>query len=376
MEAFMAATKRQPKGSGSTERECRHCGSLFHGKASKEYCSTNCQQAAKQKRYRQAKAGTKQRRYTKKIDRFTGSSFGKWLYGELQRSGTVQVLADNTAETLEELHRLHRLRSRYSGYVKGKPSGAYHFAHIHPVKATSGRIGLIHPANLVIAPALWNQRHGARPPENPEQVGRYIKTSDLRGSVWQVRESDKPARCWKLLEKLLGEEWTCFVATLVITLTQAQALRNKLKKQGYTVPDHYSLDELKQLADSKALSYFTATYDPTDPHIVAKAELERMGHTVGTEYGVYLKWLEALDDTFYGIDGQTTIDQPLIEQVLVGESFSILHGVTPPARTQRQQAAFLSFTAAPTSTTAQPQTHGQSSASIEEEQENEEFDLL
>jgi hypothetical protein len=357
----------------STERECRHCGSLFEGKASKEYCSTNCQQAAKQKRYRQAKTGTRQRRYTKKIDRFTGSSFGKWIYSEIQRAGTVQVLTSNTAETLEELHRLHRLRSRYSGYVRGRPSGEFHLSHIHPVKATKGRIGLIHPKNLTIAPALWNQRHGPRPPENPEQVGRYIKTSDLRGSVWQIRESDKPAKVWRLLEKLLGEEWTCFVATLVITLTQAQALRNKLKKQGYTVPDHYSLDELKQLADSKALSYFTATYEPTDPHLVVKAELERMGHTKGTEYGVYLKWLEALDDVFYGIDGQTTIDQPLIEQVLVGESLCILHGVNPPARNQHQQKAFLAFT----NTHLRPKhTALATGTTVSQVEDEEEFDLL
>jgi hypothetical protein len=166
------------------------------------------------------------------------------------------------------------------------------------------------------------------------------------------------------------------VSTLVITLTQAQALRNKLSKQGYTVPDHYSLDELKQLATSKALDFFSATFDPTDPHIVAKAELERLGHT-GTEYGVYLKWLDQLEDTFYGIDGQQTTDQPLIEQILINESFCILHGVSSKPRTQSQQVAFQQFATAPTSRTVyQPQIYGQSSSNSTEEQEIEDSDLI
>lgn len=340
MGAYMAAKK--PKEANSTElKQCLHCGKEFGGRANKHYCSERCATGARVARHRKKKAGSQIRRYVKKINKFLQTGFALYLLKEIQRAGTVQILEGHTAETLHELHRLKRQCSRFSGYSKGKPTGDYHLSHIWPAKPLQGKIGLLHPANLVIAPKEFNLRHGSKQP-NRHDAGRYLPTAALV-EKHKLRENDTAAQVFKKVERLLGLEWQSFIATITIQQTQEQQLRQKLKKLDIPAPAHLSLDELRQLADNRQVTYFSNDLTSTDTVTVALSELDRFGHSSG-EFAVYLRWLRRIWDAEWSLDDREEIkDREQVESCILNDVWAILHGVSLPKRSLRQQAALRAF---------------------------------
>lgn len=340
MGAHMAA--KRPKESNSTElKQCRHCEKEFFGRTNKHYCSDKCATGARVARHRKKKVDSRVRKYVKKADRFLQTGFALYILKELKRAGTVQILEGHTAETLHELHRLKRQCSRFSGYDKGKPSGSYHLSHIWPVKALEGKIGLLHPLNLVIAKKEYNLRHGSKQP-NLLGVGRYLPTAALL-EKHKLREHDTAAQVFKKVERLLGLEWQSFISTLTIQATQEQQLRQKLKKLDIPAPAHLSLDELRQLADNRQVTYFSHDITTADPVTVALSELARFGHSQGA-FSVYLRWLQRLWDAEWCLDGGEVIqDRANVESCILNDVWAILHGVSLPERSLRQQEALLAF---------------------------------
>lgn len=333
---------KRPKESNSTElKQCRHCDKAFYGRPNKHYCSDKCATGARVARHRKKKSDSQVRKYVKKADRFLQTGFALYLLKELKRAGTVQILEGHTVDTLHELHRLKRQCSRFSGYSGGKPTGLYQMSHIWPVKALEGKIGLLHPLNLVIAPKEFNLRHGSKQP-NHLGVGRYLPTAALL-EKHKLREHDTAAQVFKKVERLLGLEWQSFIATLTIQQTQEQQLRAKLKKLEIPAPAHLSLDELRQLADNRQVTYFSNDITTTDPVTVALSELDRLGHSSG-EFSVYLRWLQRLWDAEWCLDDREVIkDLPQVESCILNDVWAILHGVALPKRSLRQQAALLAF---------------------------------
>jgi hypothetical protein len=265
-----------------SKKECKHCTKTFLGHSNKQYCSDKCATAARVNKHRKQKTASGVRKYAKKAAKFEQSGFALYLYNELKRAGTVQILQGNTAESLHELYRLKRQCSKHSGYASGKPTGAYHQSHIWPVKAIKGKIGLLHPENLVIAPGPFNLAHGAKQPTR-QGVGRFISTSALL-ETYKLREHDTAAQVFQKVKRLLGQEWITFIATLTIQQTQAQQLRAKLKKLNIAAPADMSLDELRQCADTHEVSYFSDDFSANPPSTVALSELARFGHNASATF--------------------------------------------------------------------------------------------
>lgn len=322
-------------------KQCGHCDKEFYGRANKQYCSDKCATSARVTRHRKKKTDSQVRKYVKKADRFLQTGFALWVFKEIKRAGTVQILEGHTAETLHELHRLKRQCSKYSGYSDGKPSGSYHMSHVWPVKALKGKLGLLHPQNIVIATKEFNLRHGAKQPSRLN-VGFYLSTAALL-EKHKLREHETAEQVFKKVEKLLGHEWKSFIATLTIKQTQEQQLRAKLNKLEIRAPAHLCLDELRQLAENHQVNYFSANFPAAYPVDVALSELDRFGHSSG-EFSVFHRWLQLLQDADWSLDVREEIkDREQVESCILSDVWAILHGVTLPKRSLRQQEALLEF---------------------------------
>lgn len=132
---------------------CPHCKKRFRTtSAIKAYCNTACRQEA-----------TKLKRRVSYTYRATNSGFLYWIAGECERAGTLQILTGHTVESLVELHTVYKLSlkaNRYGDITISQP-GFFEVSHICAVKAKHA-IGLLHPANLVVAPQALNRAHGTK----------------------------------------------------------------------------------------------------------------------------------------------------------------------------------------------------------------------
>jgi uncharacterized Zn ribbon protein len=361
------------KGQLSTEiKQCRQCGNEFRGRANKHYCSDRCATGARVARHRKKKSESQIRKYVKKADRFLQTGFALYLLKELKRAGTVQILEGHTADTLHELHRLKRQCSKYSGYSDGKPTGRYQMSHIWSVKASNAKLGLLHPQNIVIATKEFNLRHGAKQPSRLD-VGLYLPTAALL-EKHKLREHDTAEQVFKKVEKFLGHEWKSFIATLTIQQTQEQQLRAQLKKLEIPAPAHLSLDELRQHAENHQVNYFSANFTAAYPVDVALSELDRFDHSSG-EFSVFYRWLQLLQDADWSLDVREEIkDREQVESCILSDVWAILHGVSLPKRSLRQQQALLGFNR---ENTQRPQTVPPHEKDKEQHQETaEELDWI
>jgi hypothetical protein len=327
-----------------TKKVCKHCGYHFETRhKSKQYCTDKCQNDAKCARYYKSKKITQVKRFKTKREKLLATGFGRWLLKECQRAQTVQVLQGHTVESLCDLFELFKRRSKASGYENGKPTGAFELSHIWPVKSKQDKMGLLHPHNLVLAPARLNRSHGSKTPsEGFEGIGRYIPTSALL-SRYSVSKGDSLAQVERQVFQLLGATWQQFVATLVIQQGQQVQLRKRLEKTlNVRLPVDLSIEQLKGIADEAAITYFNANWDPHHAIRVLEKELTRFGHVKGTEYGIYSSWLDLCFWEVYGLGtgllaGSTDADEKMLEQMLVDEAFAILHGQPMPERTAKAQ---------------------------------------
>jgi hypothetical protein len=327
-----------------SKKTCKHCGSHFKTThKSKQYCTEKCQNDAKCARYYKSKKTTQVNRYETKRKKLLATGFGRWLLKECQRAETVQILEGHTVESLNDLFELFKRRSKASGYVDGKPTGAFELSHIWSVKGNKQKMGLLHPQNLVLAPARLNRSHGSKTPsEGFEGIGRYVPTSALL-SRFSVSKGDSLAQVERQVFQLLGTTWQQFVATLVIQQGQQEQLRKKIEKTLDTrLPIDLTFEQLKAMAEESGVSYFSANFSAYSAVSVLAKELQRFGHVKGTEYGVYSSWIatyfsevNSLEGSF--LDGLTMEDQVELEQLLVGEVFAILHGQPMPERKAKAQ---------------------------------------
>jgi hypothetical protein len=326
------------------KKVCKHCGTHFEARhKSKQYCTDKCQNDAKCARYYKSKKTTQDKKYTTKREKLLATGFGRWLLKECQRAGTVQVLQGHTVESLNALYELFKRRSKASGYEGGKPTGAYELSHIWPVRGNQHKIGLLHPQNLVLAPARPNRLHGSKcPTDGFECIGRYLPTDALL-SHYSVSKENSLAEVEKQVFRLLGAIWKQFVVTLVLQQGQQEQLRKKLQKTlNVKLPVDLSIEQLKAIAEELGVSYFKGNFSSLSAVAVLAKELQRFGHIKGTEYGVYASWLELYEqefDFFTGGDlgGLAEVEQQELEQLLVCEVFAILHGQPKPPRTPKAQ---------------------------------------
>jgi hypothetical protein len=227
--------------------------------------------------------------------------------------------------------------------VDGKPTGAFELSHIWPVKGKLNKMGLLHPQNLVLAPARPNRLHGSKcPTDGFEGFGRFMPSSALL-SRYSVSKENSLAEVERRVFRLLGATWQQFVATLVLQQGQQTQLKKKLQKTlNVKLPVDLSFEQLKAIADKSRVSYFSANFFAHSAVSVLATELQRFGHIKGTEYGIYASWLELYEQEFDfftggGLGGLAEVEQEELEQLLVCEVFAILHGQPKPPRTAKAQ---------------------------------------
>ncbi len=315
---------------------CANCGTGFQTvKKSQKYCSDKCQHTAASRRFRAKSTKAKEKRYGDKLEKTLSTGFYKWMRNECRRAGTVQILEGLTTETLLELYSLTKKRTRYSGYTEGKTAAVYELSHIVPVKGLQERIGLLNPKNLVIAPSRWNRRNVGKKLQslNPA-VGLSIPRSDLQAK-YSITETTTDKQLLKKVETLLKDEWRGFVSEVAVTRNQTDTLKAKLKKQEIDFPVWASLDELKVLAASQDVGFFSLTLGPEAECLVLLAEIDRLGFH-RPEHGIYRKWLSQIAEIETSPDIANWVsDLQGLTEALVNDCLEVLHGYPLPPRTEQ-----------------------------------------
>lgn len=114
--------------------KCKHCKSPT---SNKKYCSRACQQQHTVKLNKQ-----------RALTNFKRTGFGKWLYWNVVRAGTVEIMKGHTTQSLDELFKLYKFMVRSNGYGTARKN-LYVLAHLAPVKG-SDTIGLLNTSNLMV----------------------------------------------------------------------------------------------------------------------------------------------------------------------------------------------------------------------------------
>ena len=273
-------------------RKCLHCRKTFRSKStSAKYCDKTCSNAHR---------ATK--KLKNRVDGFASTSFGKWLIGALKQAGTVAALTD---VNIEELYSLWKQCREYNGYGHDLPrTELYQLSHIAPANGV-GIVGLLHPRNLVIAPAQYNFK---RKQQWDGVSGRYINCFDANPALI-INKGDDSAVIIKKIRKLLGDSFDKFLTAHKLNLTLRAKIVQTLKEAGCNVADEQmSLEDLRKLE----AEYFTPddTEDKPGFHLlplckaaewhVFERECNRLGAAlpVGSMFGhTVLDW-DYLHSTF------------------------------------------------------------------------------
>lgn len=261
----------------SNRLKCPHCRVYFIPKTRKSiYCCRehkDKQQALFRKKERRKNTKTNKDRISKKFILFKKSSFGLYIYSQIKRSGTVEILRDFNSQTLNELYRIKRLATSLSGSKDGVYNERYHLSHIFSAKGNETSIGTIHPENLVIAPADWNFKHKSIA---NDCTGKSISKSSL-SPKWKVKNSDSIAEVLGKARAYLGSEFNKFISGAQFP-SQKEQLRKKLS--AFTkIPTNASLADMKELATLHGVSAFSISSNAAPVTKVLKVELERFNKT-------------------------------------------------------------------------------------------------
>jgi hypothetical protein len=310
----------------SNRLKCPHCRDYFIPKTRKSiYCCRehkDKQQALLRKKERRKNTKTNKDRISKKFILLKKSSFGLYIYSQIKRSGTVEILRDFNSQTLHELYRIKRMATSFSGYKDGVSNERYHLSHIFSAKGNETSIGTIHPENLVIAPADWNFKHKSIA---NECTGKSISKSSL-SPKWKVKDSDSIAEVLGKARAYLGSEFNKFISGAPFP-SQKEQLRKKLSALT-KIPTNASLADMKELATLHGVSSFSITSSAAPVTKVLKHELERFNETDHWTYWLinqlYLEHnFESLTFAKRALDSPDGYTDYIVKQAL-----NLLHGCT------------------------------------------------
>jgi hypothetical protein len=218
----------------------------------------------------------------------------------------------------------------------------FELSHIQPVKGR-GKVGVLHPDNLVICPKQWNRANtGSKLDKINPRAGIAIKQTELRKGFVVSAETGNEAIVRKI-ELLLGEEWKTFVATLAVQKTQAEQLRAKLVNLGVDAPEWLTIDELKAQAAAHDIQFFSLTLNATSELDVLLNEVQRHGWAVG-ERAVYVRWLSHVQELQHSFSDVWHSDLDGLSAALVDECLQMLHGYPRPPRTEQVKNWLLELT--------------------------------
>lgn len=274
----------------SIRRYCKHCKVRFTTKLkTKLYCSDKCKAAATYQR--------KTNSVEKRLFRAQGSAFFYWAAQQTIRANTLQILEGHTVESMVALYSLFKDSIKMNG--TGSTERLYVLSHIYAASpdSSSEGVGQLFADNLIIVPALDNQRHGNA---FKEGTGRSIARSALK-LKHHVHNDEAPKAVIKRIIDFLGED---FVEKVVVKAKIQPTARIKLfawfDANGIKTPsEKLSTQQLQALKDEhlgkengKEFVFKLEAYTPTEVYAV---EMERLN--ASEEAQLYLKgviWLDLI----------------------------------------------------------------------------------
>lgn len=148
-------------------KKCRHCRTSFRPATARAlFCDESCRKAASKHKQRATQEAN-----------FPNLAFGNYLISECVRAGTVQILQ---SVDLSDLYSLWCFYNKANGFNVDEEFALeprYELSHICPAAGVPGFIGLLHPLNLVVAPATYNRRRASHWKTG---TGKFLRASDLK----------------------------------------------------------------------------------------------------------------------------------------------------------------------------------------------------
>lgn len=226
------------------ERKCLHCkAKLINKRKSAKFCSDNCRTQYNNAIKKKSRDATAAKRQADRSNKFDKSTFASYLIGECKRAGTVQVLSGIGLDGLKQLRDLVAKRTTYNG----GDSRQYAISHIYPaVNPRSGKIGLLHPDNLVIAPSVFNQKRGNKLPK--AGAGRYISIASLQRRFAVGKSTTKSEVLAKIKDVLGASVYNAFIKEYgsKLGLTSRHKIKAKLAKHNVSYSEAATLEELQE----------------------------------------------------------------------------------------------------------------------------------
>lgn len=181
---------------------CATCNQSFnYVRATAKYCSDLCR-VTKSRSCTPAKQTAKKPRKSK-LHHFINSTYGLYLVRQLRRSGTVQVVPKSTSiEDLRNLWELYQLRGKANG------TGAYRteefdLCHLASCIGKDGRLGILHPSNIIVASSSVNKSLGNKPTVYSSLPQLSISSKTLL-SKWKIKQGESAKSILDKLDKWLG----------------------------------------------------------------------------------------------------------------------------------------------------------------------------
>jgi hypothetical protein len=260
---------------------CKHCRKTFHSNRSNQvFCSPACRINHASDKVK----ATRTKRATQRQEKLGLSNFGTYLINACQHAETVEILNGHSPESLLELLKLTKQRTSYSGMADGSVKQVYELSHIHPVKGVKKQIGLLHPANLVIAPKDFNRSRRT----NYTAGGLFLAKAQRE---FKCSTDTPPAKVQALIAKYLGDSLSDFLARAKLTKStrnQQIARLVKIKAKEAPAPSAKELivyeSQLKRLSkaalaeavEASGAKIWTGDRNTAPVVLVALIELKRL----------------------------------------------------------------------------------------------------
>lgn len=174
----------------------------------KKYCNERCGKHYYTSRKRE------KAKLEKRLERLYNNDEWDVVVHMCERSGTVQVLAGHTVESLHKTLTL----------IRKRPYSEVDLCHIAPISHPK-IIGKLHHLNFVYCGTYQNARHG----NNWAGGGRYIRKSNLEGK-WRVSKFQPKHEIMTLIRAFLGETLIEYLLLYNIPLSRREkSIKRALK---------------------------------------------------------------------------------------------------------------------------------------------------
>lgn len=268
-----------------TRKTCPHCKKKFTpARIDQIYCSQACGQSARRSEQDKDKV---------LLSQLYNTGFFLYLYYQSKRAGTVEVVPKKL-EHLIELHSIWSYNNNANAYKKQR---AYEISHIYPVCGAQGKIGTLHPVNLVVQPATFNRSHGAKYLGNGHSISKYRAKPE-----WCIPTGAEKADIIELIFRRIGIptlkrfKKECQPSTLAIVKELEWFGKNVCLIDDSITLDQLDLEQLRQLkADFQDNDVFHLSFEVYKEPAVIQHELERLA-VHREDIRQLCQWLAGLPD--------------------------------------------------------------------------------